>query len=332
MVRAAHDVLRSARYEDQHQLPLARLEILFALGTDGPAALTATTQATDRFDLPAGSPRYAWPVVTAGASAVLAAARQAVAAHDERLSDEAAAVADRLRTVAEKLEAFGPAQRAHQLSYAAACAEADYLLGAASAGGPGRPGGPAGSPPLAELTAQLTALLAAWDTAAAAWSDLGEPYPLAQSLRHAAQIALTLSDRNGAEQRLQRAARLAARLAAQPLSEQIAILARRGRIQLTRPDDAPAGPGPAADGPAAAGAGHGHGELGLTARELEVLRLVAAGRSNREIAAELFISPKTASVHVSNILGKLGAASRGEAAAQAHHLQLFDLAEPVDPG
>ena len=317
---------------------------MFALGTDGPAALTATTQATDRFDLPAGSPRYAWPVVTAGASAVLAAARQAVAAHDERLSDEAAAVADRLRTVAEKLEAFGPAQRAHQLSYAAACAEADYLLGAASAGGPGRPGGPAGSPPLAKLTAQLTAqltallaawdtaLLAAWDTAAAAWSDLGEPYPLAQSLRHAAQIALTLSDRNGAEQRLQRAARLAARLAAQPLSEQIAILARRGRIQLTRPDDAPAGPGPAADGPAAAGAGHGHGELGLTARELEVLRLVAAGRSNREIAAELFISPKTASVHVSNILGKLGAASRGEAAAQAHHLQLFDLAEPVDPG
>ena len=57
-----------------------------------------------------------------------------------------------------------------------------------------------------------------------------------------------------------------------------------------------------------------------------MLRLVAAGRSNREIAAELFISPKTASVHVSNILGKLGAASRGEAAAQAHHLQLFDLA------
>jgi DNA-binding NarL/FixJ family response regulator len=55
-----------------------------------------------------------------------------------------------------------------------------------------------------------------------------------------------------------------------------------------------------------------------------VLRLVAAGRSNREIAAELFISPKTASVHVSNILGKLGAASRGEAAAKAHALRLFE--------
>ena len=48
------------------------------------------------------------------------------------------------------------------------------------------------------------------------------------------------------------------------------------------------------------------------------------GRSNREIAGELFISPKTASVHVSNILGKLGVASRGEAAAKAHTLRLFD--------
>ena len=55
-----------------------------------------------------------------------------------------------------------------------------------------------------------------------------------------------------------------------------------------------------------------------------MLRLVAAGRGNREIAAELFISPKTASVHVSNILGKLGVASRGEAAATAHRLHLFD--------
>ena len=57
-----------------------------------------------------------------------------------------------------------------------------------------------------------------------------------------------------------------------------------------------------------------------------MLRLVAAGRSNREIAAELFISPKTASVHVSNILGKLNVTSRGEAAAKAHTLRLFDPA------
>jgi DNA-binding CsgD family transcriptional regulator len=68
--------------------------------------------------------------------------------------------------------------------------------------------------------------------------------------------------------------------------------------------------------------------LGLTTRELEVLRLVAAGRSNREIASELFIAVKTASVHVSNILGKLGVTSRGEAAATAHRLRLFDSFPP----
>jgi DNA-binding NarL/FixJ family response regulator len=62
--------------------------------------------------------------------------------------------------------------------------------------------------------------------------------------------------------------------------------------------------------------------LGLTAREREVLALVAAGRTNRQIGEALFISEKTAGVHVSNILGKLGVASRGEAAAVAHQLGL----------
>ena len=89
--------------------------------------------------------------------------------------------------------------------------------------------------------------------------------------------------------------------------------ARRARIVLDPAGGAGAG-------------GAGAGGAGLTGRELEVLRLVAAGRSNRDIANQLFISPKTASVHVSNILGKLGAASRGEAAAKAHALRLVDPA------
>ncbi|HET6920242.1 MAG TPA: response regulator transcription factor, partial [Jiangellaceae bacterium] len=63
---------------------------------------------------------------------------------------------------------------------------------------------------------------------------------------------------------------------------------------------------------------------GLTAREREVLRLVAAGRSNRQIGQALFISTKTASVHVSNILAKLGASGRVEAAAIAHRERLVD--------
>jgi DNA-binding CsgD family transcriptional regulator len=309
-VLAARDALRPARYEAQHQLPLARLEILLALEADGPAAaLTAASQIIDRFELSGSSPRYAWPVVAAGASAGLAAARQAVPAHDERLRDEAAALTDRLRTVAEKLGEFGPAQRAFRLTFAAADADAARLLAAFLADGQERGGGaipgPGGEP---------AGLLVAWDEAAAAWADLGEPYSLGQTLLHAAEAALACGDRDGAAERLQRAVPLAAELGARPLGEQIMILARRARIRLAS-DEAQVGLGPG---------GPGTGELGLTERELEVLRLVAAGRSNREIAAELFISPKTASVHVSNILGKLGVASRGEAAAKAHALRLFD--------
>ena len=62
----------------------------------------------------------------------------------------------------------------------------------------------------------------------------------------------------------------------------------------------------------------------LTPRELDVLRVVAAGRSNIVIADDLFISAKTVCVHVSKILAKLGAANRAEAAATAHRLRLLD--------
>jgi DNA-binding NarL/FixJ family response regulator len=68
----------------------------------------------------------------------------------------------------------------------------------------------------------------------------------------------------------------------------------------------------------------------LTTREREVLRLVAVGRTNGEIGTELFISTKTASVHVSNILAKLGVGARGEAAALAYREGL--LLEPDTDG
>ena len=118
-----------------------------------------------------------------------------------------------------------------------------------------------------------------------------------------AEAALSLGRRHEAGEPLCAAAFMAARIGAEPLLTEIRALARRGRVEL---DDAE----PAADG------------LDLTARERDVLRLIAAGRTNREIGAELYMSPKTASVHVSRILHKLDVRGRVEAAAVAHRLGL----------
>jgi DNA-binding CsgD family transcriptional regulator len=103
------------------------------------------------------------------------------------------------------------------------------------------------------------------------------------------------------------AAETAARLRAAPLTAALGDLARRARLDVGQVGH---------DSRNAHASGGVTG--GLTDREREVLRLLSRGMSNREIGAELFITPKTASVHVSNILGKLGAASRTEAAAIAH--------------
>jgi DNA-binding CsgD family transcriptional regulator len=111
---------------------------------------------------------------------------------------------------------------------------------------------------------------------------------------------------------LRRAAAITGRLGARPLDGEVQALARRARLDLTPPAAAAA----AADVPGPAE------QLGLTRREAEVLALVAAGRSNRQIAQALFISPRTASVHVSNILAKLRVRTRVEAAAVAHRLGL----------
>jgi DNA-binding NarL/FixJ family response regulator len=128
-------------------------------------------------------------------------------------------------------------------------------------------------------------------------------YEAARSRWRLAEALLEAGHRDEAQQEWRRALEVAEQLGARPLRAALTDLGRRGR--LTRDQEQP-GRGPVSP------------LGGLTAREQEVLRLLAAGRSNREIAAELFIAPKTASVHVSNILGKLHAASRTEAAAIAH--------------
>ena len=111
----------------------------------------------------------------------------------------------------------------------------------------------------------------------------------------------------------------AAALRAAPLLEAIEGLAARARLTLDEP--ATAAP---TDGRAGRSVPDAVAAYELTAREIEVLRLVAAGRTNRQIGEELFISESTAGVHVSRILGKFGVAGRVEAATIAARLGLAD--------
>jgi DNA-binding CsgD family transcriptional regulator len=169
----------------------------------------------------------------------------------------------------------------------------------------------------ATVEAELAGTRAAWTAAVAAWRPLGQPYPLATALFRAAEATVVAGDRPAATLLAREADALAANLGAAPLRREIALLATRGRLGLADPS----GQLPAA---ASSNARRSAGELGLTAREIDVLKLVADGRTNRQIAEELFISAKTAGVHVSNILGKLGVRTRTEAAATAHRRRLFD--------
>jgi ATP/maltotriose-dependent transcriptional regulator MalT len=157
---------------------------------------------------------------------------------------------------------------------------------------------------------------ARWGEAAAAWAELRYRFPQAYARWRQAELELTQGSRASAAAVLAEAWHTAASLPAQQLRQEIEALAARARITLPSPQR------PVADGP------EPDTGLGLTSRELDVLRLLAAGRTNRQIGAELFISPRTAGVHVSHILAKLGLASRGEAAAAAHGLGLTQASRP----
>jgi DNA-binding CsgD family transcriptional regulator/tetratricopeptide (TPR) repeat protein len=152
-----------------------------------------------------------------------------------------------------------------------------------------------------------------WRAAVAAWERLEHPFEAAYArFRLAEALLASGSPRGQAEVALRPAHQTAVVLGAMPLRHEIELLAQRGRLDLQEPVDTTATP--VASSPAAS--------LGLTQREAEVLALVAEGRTNRQIGQALFITPKTASVHVSRILAKLGVAGRGEAAAIAHRLGL----------
>ncbi|WP_217162339.1 LuxR family transcriptional regulator [Streptomyces sp. AC512_CC834] len=156
-----------------------------------------------------------------------------------------------------------------------------------------------------------------WSEAVTAFECLERPYELARVRRRLAGALLATGgedERARATELLRLARTVADHLGARPLSDAVGLLGRRARLTL----GGTAGPAAAAAAPVDPA-----DALGLTGRERDVLRLVSDGRTNRQIAEELFISPKTASVHVSNILAKLGVSGRGEAAAVAHRLALF---------
>jgi DNA-binding NarL/FixJ family response regulator len=146
----------------------------------------------------------------------------------------------------------------------------------------------------------------AWATAAKHFLDLGQPYTCAYARYREGEAVLAMRhDAARARSVLRDAHSVAVGLGAAPLRAAIEEVARRGRVDLSEglvPRGRSTGPG------------------GLTAREQEILALVADGLSNRQIGERLFITEKTASHHVSNILGKLGVAGRVEAAAEAVRL------------
>jgi DNA-binding CsgD family transcriptional regulator/tetratricopeptide (TPR) repeat protein len=211
----------------------------------------------------------------------------ALAPGDARTCAEQTAIARQL------LERFD-AQIARQTGVVAPLARASRAAAAAECSRIGHPGD-----------------AALWAEARREWAACGNPYQAAYaSWRQAEAVLATGGERAQAEALVRTVHGVAGELGARPLRERVEALGRRARIDLA--------PRPAPDA-------HGRAvvqRLGLTPREQEVLALLAGGLTNRDIAGELFISGKTASVHVSRILAKLSVPNRAAAAAVAERLGL----------
>ncbi|MER5731745.1 AAA family ATPase [Streptomyces sp. NPDC002138] len=279
---AAHEHFGTHDTQPQHRIPMYRLAVGLAALEGRIADVRTEVAEAIGHGFPLGHHRYAWPLLLAAASAEADARGlpAAVAGHDEAVAI--------LRDASLALAAPMPLWAAH-----AAFVRAELLR------------------------AEDRDTPADWTAVEAAIRPLERPYLLARARHRLAESLLVAGgDREGAACLVRAAHTAAEQLGSLRLRDDLVLLARRGRLQLTAPDGsaAPALTAPDTD-PVES--------LGLTSRERDVLRLVAVGHTNRQIAEELFISPKTASVHVSNILAKLGVAGRGEAAALAHRLRLF---------
>ncbi|WP_218824617.1 helix-turn-helix transcriptional regulator [Asanoa hainanensis] len=322
------------RSGDSH---LGRIGARRATGRSGGAGGDGDRDPDTGAEVPVGvadliaNPRYAWPLLAASARAAVAAGDAALGAAVEAL--------------AGRVECQYPAERAYAAQIAACLGEAfpagafaavgghAAVGGGAAAGGHAAAGGgaAAGGHAAAGGGAAVAGLGAAdgradaesagtaggsgvagggpagrgalerWTAAVQAWRTDGQPYALARVLVSQAEAAAAAGDRAAAREALEEAGAIAADLDARPLRDEVARLARRVGLR-----------GAVRAGPDI-----------LTARERDVLRLVAAGHSNSRIGAELYLSPKTVSVHVSRIIAKLEVTNRIEAAAVAHRLGLL---------
>ena len=149
------------------------------------------------------------------------------------------------------------------------------------------------------------------------WHEIGEPFPEARSRVRLAEVLLaTQAPRAEIEAQLRAAAVVADRLRGVVARADIDRVARWARVDMDTAAESTTSPGevPTPE--------PNPSRSRSRRAELQVLAFVADGRTNRQIAEALFINQKTASVHVSNILSKLGVANRAEAAAVAHRVGL----------
>jgi DNA-binding CsgD family transcriptional regulator/tetratricopeptide (TPR) repeat protein len=221
--------------------------------------------------------------------AQLAAARrdeQAAAAAVERISR----LRDEIGDILDGLAMVAPPRPRHHAEAATVDAEVSRALGASDP--------------------------ALWQKAAERWSGCERPYLASYARWREAEAHLDRGDRIPAREVLRNAHVIATGLPAPPLVGGIESLAKRARLDIAGSDFKAAKPQAPVDA---------LDPFALTPREREVLGLIAEGRTNRQIAETLFITENTAGVHVSRILGKLGAASRTEAATIAHRAAISDV-------
>jgi len=287
----------------QDRLPVNRLRAQIELAKGDPVAAYEFAATRSGEETSGGHTRYLWPLAVVAAEATADYAQRSRDRRDDVGLTSALRQTDEVAGLADSLVVAGSAGQAWRTHLDAELARARDLPEAR---------GPDG--------------VLIWRSVAHAYAKLSEPWQRVRALARAAELAATANDMAAAQTLLREADEIAASHGLLALRRQVSEFARRARIELIAPGGAEGGEGggkpkPAATNPEIV-------RLGLTEREQDVLREVAAGRTNRQIAEILFMSPKTASVHVSNILTKLDVRSRGEAAAVAHRLRLFSD-EPV---